>query len=203
MYSMNMPEECLFGIVITYVTLLVVFSLKSTKKLKVAQKEEKEEKVSAKRIVWNLIKMAICVVVIYYSAEGVVHSCSFFAKSIGVSDTIIGVTIVALGTSLPELVTSIVASSKGQNEIAIGNVVGSNIFNLLFVLGSAASISPIEGLLKMNFIDTVICFGVMLFCYMFVLFGKKFRRVDGAVMLVLYALFMVFAVLREIGVIVL
>ena len=77
------------------------------------------------------------------------------STSLGVSDTIIGVTVVAFGTSLPELVTSIVASKKGENEIAIGNVVGSNIFNILFVLGAASSISPIDNLLKMNFIDGI------------------------------------------------
>lgn len=193
----------LFILIVGYVIFLISASFRSSKLLDIDDPEDaKVPKTSIKKTVFNLIKVALSVVAVYFSSKGVVHSCSYFAKLLGVSDTIIGVTIVALGTSLPELVTSIVASRKGENSIAIGNVVGSNIFNILFVLGAASSISPIGNLAKINFIDTIICLACMVFCYLFVLIGKKFRRIDGVVMLLIYVAFMVFVVLREIQVIV-
>lgn len=193
----------LFILIIGYVIYLIATSMRSSKIIDIdAPEDAKVPKNSVKRIVIDLLKVVISIACVYFSAKGVVSSCSFFAKTLGVSDTIIGVTIVALGTSLPELVTSIVASRKGENEIAIGNVVGSNIFNILFVLGAASAISPVDNLLKANFIDTIICLAGMAFCYIFVLVGKKFRRIDGFIMLALYALFMTFVVLREINVII-
>ena len=74
----------------------------------------------------------------------VVKSASSIAKSFGMSDNLVGLTIVAIGTSLPEFVTSVVAVRKGENDIAIGNIIGSNIFNILFVLGLSTFINPIS-----------------------------------------------------------
>ncbi|MCQ2466476.1 MAG: calcium/sodium antiporter [Clostridia bacterium] len=193
----------LLFIIIGYVVFLISTSIRSSKVVDIDDPEDaKVPANSVKKVLINLLIVAVSVVAVYLGSRGVVYSCSFFASALGVSDTIIGVTVVALGTSLPELVTSIVASKKGENEIAIGNVVGSNIFNILFVLGAASTISPIDNLLKMNFIDTIICLVGMAFCYMFVLIGKKFRRIDGAIMLVLYVAFMCFVVLREMQIIV-
>lgn len=194
-------EGCiLFILIVGYVIYLISASMRSSKIVDIDETEDaKVPKNSAKMIILNLLKIAISIVAVFFGAKGVVASCSFFATTLGVSDTIIGVTIVALGTSLPELVTSIVASRKGENAIAIGNVVGSNIFNILFVLGIASSISPVDNLLRMNFVDTIICLCVMAFCYLFVLIGKKFRRIDGIVMILMYVAFMVFVVLRELN----
>ena len=92
---------------------------------------------------WKLIIMIvlgiICVVV---GSQVTVDAASSIAKEFGVSDRIIGLTIVSIGTSLPELVTSVNASLKGRNDMAIGNIIGSNIFNILFVLGTAALVAP-------------------------------------------------------------
>ena len=82
------------------------------------------------------------VVMIILGGNFVVNSASDIAAAFGMSQTLIGLTIVAMGTSLPELVTSVVASSKGENDLAVGNVVGSNIFNILLIIGASASISP-------------------------------------------------------------
>ena len=106
-----------------------------------------------------------------------------------------------MGTSLPELVTSIVASRKGENGIALGNVVGSNIFNITFVLGIAAAISPLQ-INKHNVIDAFICLGITAVCALFVMRGEKVKRHEGLIMLLIYAAYMVFAFLREFGVIV-
>ena len=157
----------LVAMIIAYVLLLIVASKRSSKK---AEEEEKgkDRPVTATRVILDFVKIALCIAAIYLSSQGIVKSCSFFAKLLGVSDTIIGLTIVALGTSLPELVTSIVASKKGANEIAIGNVVGSNIFNIAFVLGISAAISPVSDLGFANVIDTFICLGITLICFLFV-----------------------------------
>ncbi len=83
------------------------------------------------------------IIAIVLGGQVVVNSATGIAKSFGVSDQLIGLTIVAIGTSLPELVTSIIAATKGESDIALGNVIGSNMFNILFVLGASAAISPI------------------------------------------------------------
>ena len=140
------------------------------------------------------------VAAIYLSSQGIVSSCTFFAKLFGISDTVIGLTIVALGTSLPELVTSLVAYKKGENSIALGNIIGSNIFNVLFVLGIAGAISPLD-LLRENVTDAIICLGITVISFVFALTGKKINRAEGFVMLLMYAGYMTFVFLREFNVI--
>ena len=142
----------------------------------------------------------IAVAAIYLSSQGIVHSCTFFAKLFGISDTIIGLTIVALGTSLPELVTSLVAYKKGENSIALGNIIGSNLFNILFVLGIAGAISPLS-LLRENVTDAIICLGITVISFVFALTGKKINRAEGFVMLLMYAGYMAFVFLREFNII--
>jgi cation:H+ antiporter len=117
-----------------------------------------------------------------------VTSAISIAKAIGVSDAIIGLTIVAVGTSLPELITSIVAAHKNESDIAIGNVVGSNIFNILGILGITALVIPLssEGI---SYVD----FGVMLFTAIILLplskTGFKISRLEGGLLLVGYIIY--------------
>jgi cation:H+ antiporter len=111
------------------------------------------------------------------------------------SETLVGLTIVAVGTSLPELVTSIVASAKGENGMAVGNVVGSNIFNLLLILGVSSSIHPIS-VSVMSFVDFGIMLGVSLIAYGFVCTGKKISRPEGAFMVLMYLAYTAYAILR-------
>lgn len=117
------------------------------------------------------------------------------ARLFGMSDTLIGLTIVAVGTSLPELVTSIAAARKNEVDMAIGNVLGSNIFNVLLILGATAVISPISFVAE-NLTD--VCF--MIFCsilvWIFTWTGDKLVRWEGAVMVVCYAAFLIYAVAR-------
>ena len=110
------------------------------------------------------------------------------------SETLIGLTVVALGTSLPELVTSVVASRKGENGLAVGNVVGSNIFNVLLILGVSATVNSIP----VNFasmIDFTILIVASIMVYVFSL-TKKINRAEGAVMILFYAATVVFAAVR-------
>ena len=109
----------------------------------------------------------------------------FFARLMNVSDAVIGLTVVAVGTSLPELATSIVAAVKGENDIAVGNVVGSNIFNVLLILGVAPLITPLE-----NATLSVVDMWVMLFCSVILLpfmrTGWKLSRPEGVFLLLTY-----------------
>lgn len=125
----------------------------------------------------------------------VVNSAKTLADLWGMSETLIGLTIVAIGTSLPELVTSIVASSKGQNGMAIGNVVGSNIFNLLLILGVSGSLHPIVVTVA-SFVDLGMLLGVSLIAYAFVCSGRRVNRVEGAIMIAMYISYTAYAILR-------
>ena len=127
--------------------------------------------------------------------EAVVYSAKALAKAAGMSETLIGLTIVAAGTSLPELVTSIVAARKGETGLAVGNVVGSNIFNLMFILGVSALIHPVAVNLASAF-DLRILVAVSVLCFLFSLSARRLNRAEGAVMVLLYLADVVFAILR-------
>lgn len=125
----------------------------------------------------------------------VVNSASEIAASFGLSQTFIGLTIVALGTSLPELVTSIIAARKGENDIALGNVVGSNIFNILLVLGASSALHPV-GVNQESVYDIVILLVTSIMVYIFGLQKKTVNRAEGIIMLLVYAVFAVFITIR-------
>lgn len=116
----------------------------------------------------------------------VVDSASAIAQSFGLSPTLIGLTIVAFGTSLPELATSLVAAKKGETDMALGNVIGSNIFNILLVLGAAGAVSPME-VLKENLIDAIILIAMSAIVWAFAWRRKQIGRLHGWVMLAMYA----------------
>ena len=135
------------------------------------------------------------VAAIVIGGDVVVDNAKSIALAFGMSETLVGLTIVAVGTSLPELVTSVVASRKGSNDIAVGNVVGSNIFNILLVLGLSATISPMN-VLTISAIDLVILVVVSIIGYLFALGKKEINRKEGIIMLLIYAAYMVYAVIR-------
>ena len=125
----------------------------------------------------------------------VVDNACLIAKDFGVSENFIGLTIIAIGTSLPELVTSIVAARKQQNDIAVGNVIGSNIFNLLFILGISATIGKIGTDFNVV-IDGCVLIGICLFTYIFALANKKINRPCGVVMIFMYVAYTVYLLVR-------
>ena len=125
----------------------------------------------------------------------VVDSASAIAAAFGLSQNLIGLTIVAMGTSLPELVTSIVAARKNEVDMALGNVIGSNIFNILFVLGIAAAISPVAFIME-NVIDIVILIAMSIMVLLFAWSRQKINRIEGAIMLLSYAGYMVYICMR-------
>ncbi len=132
---------------------------------------------------------------IMWGGDLVVDSASAIAANFGLSQNLIGLTIVAMGTSLPELVTSVVASRKGEVDMALGNVLGSNVFNILMVLGAAAAISPIA-FVQENMIDIILLTVMSLIVWVFAWTGKQVRRGEGIVMLLVYAAYMVYICIR-------
>lgn len=134
-------------------------------------------------------------VAIVFGGDIVVDSACDIAETFGLSQTLIGLTIVAMGTSLPELVTSIVASRKGENGLALGNVIGSNIFNILMVLAISAVISPIP--VTVLSVYDLIC--LIAFSVITLLFAKNNMEIDrkkGIIMLLMYAAYTVFIIVR-------
>ena len=129
--------------------------------------------------------------VVVWGANISVNAATSIAEAIGISEKFIGLTIVALGTSLPELVASVTAARKGNADIAIGNIVGSNIFNILFVLGTSALIIPIPYQASFLF-DGIVAVAAGVVLWLCVFRKKKLVRFDGILMLICYAAYFVF-----------
>lgn len=125
-----------------------------------------------------------------------VNGAKMMASAMGMSETVIGLTVVAIGTSLPELVTSMVAAKKKQNDIAVGNVIGSNVFNILFILGISAAISPIVPKDAYVILDALILTGVMCFTFLMAAAAKKINRTMGISMILIYAAYTAFLLIR-------
>jgi len=118
------------------------------------------------------------------------------ARALGMSDRLVGLTIVAVGTSLPELVTSLIAASRGHSDIAVGNVVGSNIFNVLLCLGAAATAAPLRAPLAAAWPDLVALAAMTILAATFIRTERYVSRLEGAIALGLYALFVALTVAR-------
>lgn len=134
-------------------------------------------------------------IAIKFGGDFVVEGASSVAEMAGLSQNLIGLTILAMGTSLPELVTSIVAARKGEVDMAMGNVIGSNIFNILLVLGVASAISPINFVME-NVIDIILLILMSLLACYFAGTKRKLERKEGIVMLSVYAAYMVYICVR-------
>ena len=142
--------------------------------------------------VWKCIFYIIGgIVAIIAGGDVVVDSATKIAGQFGMSENLIGLTVVAFGTSLPELVTSVVAAKKNEVDMALGNVIGSNIFNILLVLGVAAAISPIAFIME-NIIDIVVLVVMSLIVWVFAWSKQKLVRGEGIVMLLMYAAYFVY-----------
>lgn len=134
-------------------------------------------------------------IMIIIGGKVVVHCAKELALSAGMSETLVGLTIVAIGTSLPELVTSVVATKKGQLGIALGNVLGSNIFNLLFILGVSSFISPIA-VNVVSVYDLLILLVVTIITWLFAFTEHKLNKTEGVIMLFMYGIAMAYAIVR-------
>jgi len=172
--------------------------LKAAKKSRAAATEDEENEIVDIPTWLCIIYIIGGAVAIKFGGDWVVDSCTTLAYMFGMSETLVGLTIVALGTSLPELVTSIVAARKNELDMAIGNVVGSNIFNILLILGVAGAISPMT-FLKVNAIDTLILIVFSVIVGLMCMKKKNLNKGNGIIMLVLYALYLGYIIVRDGG----
>lgn len=156
-----------------------------------AESQDNEEEYEIMPI-WKCIFYIIGgIIAIIAGGDVVVDSATKIAEQFGMSENLIGLTVVAFGTSLPELVTSVVAAKKNEVDMALGNVIGSNIFNILLVLGVTAAISPVAFIME-NIIDIVVLVVMSLIVWVFAWSKQKLVRGEGIVMLLMYAAYVVY-----------
>lgn len=187
-HRVSRPEG---GILWGFMILYLLYLLKMAKKGEASVEPEQEEKET------SLLKMIVMVVagaaMIVLGSDVAVDAATELAVIFGMDDRLIGLTIVAFGTSLPELVTSVTAALKGKADIAVGNIVGSNVFNILFVVGTSALITPVE--YKADFlVDSITAVAAMVLLLVCVVRKKRLGRLGGAVMLAGYAAYFVYLV---------
>jgi cation:H+ antiporter len=183
----------IFGLILVsaltgYVVYSYISDRKNQKALKEKEQEVKEETTAKDNLWLSLGQTFLGIALTILGARFLVNSAIELAQAWGVSQAVIGLTIVAIGTSLPELITSVMSSLKGHNDVAFGNVVGSNIYNALFILGITALFIPINLSADMNkniWIMTAVTLALIGIALLF----KKFSRLIGFLFLVAYAIY--------------
>jgi cation:H+ antiporter len=178
-------------------TLLLFFAiyLYSMVEISIMGKEESEEEILVMPIPKSILFTIGGLAAVIIGADLVVNAATEIATQLGLSDTIIGLTVVAIGTSLPELITSVVAAKKGENDIAVGNIVGSCIFNVLLVMGISGIIFPID-IAAENYADLWILLAAMVVVVPMMYTSKKISRVEGVLMMLAYVVYSAFIVMR-------
>ncbi|WP_163531376.1 calcium/sodium antiporter [Halobacillus ihumii] len=161
-------------------------------------RRETGDEPASEDITWgkNILITILGLAAIIFGGNLVVNNGTEIAYSLGMSETLVGLTIIAIGTSLPELVTSISAALKKESEIALGNIVGSNIFNILFVLGASATISPLAVNDKV-FIDVILMIVLTVLLLIFSRTSFKIGKREGSVLVVAYIIYLVYIILRN------
>ena len=178
----------LIVLLIAYVAYLIIGAFR----LGVTNYVDKPKMSLPKSIIFIVVGLAGIII----GGDFVVDSASAIAIALGMSETLVGLTIVAIGTSLPELVTSITALKKGENQLVIGNVIGSNIFNILFVLGASSAISAIP-ISSSMIIDTIMMVAVTVLCFIFGKTQDKYDKKEGVILIALFIAYMAFAIMRN------
>ncbi len=201
LFSMNMSEQAgivsrvIGGILFISFLIYIVYLILQAKKHPVEEKQELSNKEKDFPIWKCVLFILLGIGMIIGGGQAVVYSARAIALAAGMTETLVGLTIVAVGTSLPELVTSVVAARKKETGLAVGNAVGSCIFNLMFILGISSLINPVGANLA-SVIDLCILLGISVLTYVFAKTGKKIRRGEGAILLCVYIADVIFAVLR-------
>lgn len=187
----------LLALFAVYVVFLIRSALKASKSGNTSDDEsiaaaEEMKMISVSKSIFFIVAGAVGIAL---GGDVVVNSASNIATKFGMGQTLVGLTIVSIGTSLPELVTSIVAARKNEVDMALGNAIGSNIFNILMVLGIASAISPIAFLTE-NLVDIAILMVFSVLVWIFAWTRRKLTKPEGAVMLLLYAAYVVYICMR-------
>lgn len=181
------------SILLIFFLIFLWHNFKSAMGHEATQSTENYEQISARRAFAMIVGGLVGLVV---GGEVIVKSATSIAQSLGVSDAIIGLTVVALGTSLPELATSCMAAFKKNCDIALGNVIGSNIFNIFFILGTSACVMPLPGYKGLE-IDAMMAALASLFVMLCVYTNKnrEIKRWHGAILLLVYAVYLAYRII--------
>ncbi|MEG1822028.1 MAG: calcium/sodium antiporter [Clostridiales bacterium] len=189
----QMEGFCFLILFVVFLFFLFMDAIKSRKATKKSINIEENEKIAP--ITKNLIYIVGGLSAVVLGGETVVRSATAIAQDFGLSQSLIGLTVVALGTSLPELITTLVAAKKGETDIALGNIIGSNIFNIALVLGTASAITP---LFVENFV-LIDCFFLGLITLLLMVFSAKYKKLKpwhGGVLVLLYIVYLVYIIMR-------
>lgn len=184
------------GLVLLCFLAVYVYSLIAGVKREKKEKEKNNKEETKEKINWkDILFLVVGIAGIVCGGQLVVNGASGLARAIGIGENVIALTIIAIGTSLPELVTSVIATRKGETDLAIGNVIGSDIFNILFIVGMTASIKPLS-LDFTAFMD--ILFMTISSTLVFIMLQKNRRigRMKGMCMLAMYVLYMSYILVR-------
>ncbi|MCM1283552.1 MAG: calcium/sodium antiporter [Muribaculaceae bacterium] len=183
---------CFIGFIVYMIRKALAASRAGAAKEKDAAEEDAAKLLSLPKSIFFIV---LGVAGIAIGGDVVVSSASNIAVTFGMSQTLVGLTIVSVGTSLPELVTSMVAARKNEVDMALGNAIGSNIFNILMVLGIASAISPIAFLTE-NIVDICVLIVFSVLVWIFAATKKQINKPEGFVMVALYAAYVVYACIR-------
>lgn len=185
---LNVFDGTLLLVIFTFYILSLIFKAYNEN-----QKEETKEK--QKSLLLTIVLSILGLGAIIWGGDLVVNSASSIAQQLGMSENLIGLTVVAIGTSLPELVTSLVATKKGEVDIAIGNVVGSNIFNMLLILGTSSIINPMT-VAYFTFLDILFIIGGMAMFVLMTFSSKTLSKEKGLPLVLIYLVYMIFTIIR-------
>lgn len=187
------------GVLLLLAVGYIVWTVISALKNRTKEEESNQPEFKLMACIINIIGGVAEIVI---GGDLVVNNATELGGTFGMSETLIGLTICAIGTSLPELVTSVVAAKKGETDMAMGNVIGSNIFNVLLILGVSGVISPIE-IAGASVTNTLIDCGfyvvICLLAYIFCITQKKISRKEGIVLVGLYVVYTIYTIVRDVA----
>jgi len=178
--------------VVVGIGLLLVFCLYAFLNIRFAgDAEDEEENADDVNLIKQILTLAVCAALLYIGAKLLVDNGIILAEALGVPERVIAVTFIALGTSLPELMTSVMSLIKGYGSVGLGNVLGANILNLLLVMGIPAAVAGVPLEASTVNVDMPVAIGVMAVLILPILWKKKAYRLQGAALLLIYAVYCV------------
>lgn len=185
---------------LTFLAFFVIFMVYTFDLTRKGSISPDKEAPSGEMPIWrSLLFFGLGLVMLFIGGRWIVNGASAVGTMLGMSEALIGLTIIATGTSLPELVTSAVAAYRSKPEIAIGNAIGSNIYNIFFILGISATIHPLPyGHAQMK--DTLVMMGAHIALFLFVILGKRYSTItrwEGAALILAYLIFIVVSVIMQ------
>lgn len=185
-FTISQLEALIFVLsLVTYITYMLITSRKARPGQKV---DEQDEIRMSKHWLLDILFIAVGLAALVYGSDLLVVNAVIIAGWLGMSEALIGLTIVAAGTSMPELATSVVAALKKRSDIAIGNVVGSNIFNILLILGVTGLIGPLSTP-EIGYVDGLFNLGIGVLLWLFMKRSSRIKRSQGAIFLLCYLVY--------------